>query len=32
VVEELDCGASGTNDRNPIVDGKWTLAPPQSPR
>jgi hypothetical protein len=27
VVEELDCEASGTNDRNPIVNGKWTLAP-----
>lgn len=29
VAEELDCESSGTNDRNPIVDGKWTLAPPQ---
>lgn len=29
VPEELDCETSGTNDRNPIVDGKYTLAPPK---
>jgi hypothetical protein len=28
-VEELDCEATGTNDRNPIVDGHWTVSPPQ---
>jgi hypothetical protein len=32
VVEELDCEASGTNDRNPIVNGKWKLVPPETPR
>jgi hypothetical protein len=28
VVEELDCEATGTNDRNPIVNGQWTLTHP----
>lgn len=30
VTEELDCESSGTNDRNPIVNGKWTLIGPKS--
>jgi hypothetical protein len=30
VAEELDCETSGVNDRNPIVNGKWTLSPPKN--
>lgn len=29
VAEELDCEMSGTNDRNPVVNGQYTIAPPK---